>query len=210
MMRAAMVALLVSGCAGSGGGGDGDSTGAPDTVPATMPDFPAVEAGQFAALTGTNNEDYSFSGSWEAMAGQCQDPALTQVIVQGEGFGLVLLIGPSPSAEGLGEYEVVAGTMNIPDTATARVGVQLFSMPGRAHTFRGTEGTVEVARRDTVVSGQLAIRIQETNFLDTVFVAGAFEVPVLNAPDGWCQVVGRRGRAAGGQRRPVRSRGAQG
>ena len=206
-----VTAAGLSGCIGSSVSDGEDASAAQDTVPAVMPDFPAVEAGRLAALTGTNREEYQFAGSWEATAARCQDPSLLQILAQMDGFGVIFLVGPSPNPDGVGEYEVVRGTRNIPDTSTARVGVQMFSDPARPHTFRGTDGTVEVQRLDSVIVGRVAVQIQESSFLDTIFMAASFDVPMANAPDDWCQVMALRGvgGAGAGARRP-RSRGDPG
>ncbi len=91
-----------------------------------MPDFPEVETGQLTAITSTRQEEYLFSGSWDATAGRCREPSLIQVLAQGEGLGVILLFGPSRDADEVGEYEVVSGIRDAPDSSTARVGVQLF------------------------------------------------------------------------------------
>ncbi len=206
MTRVACIAVLLAACAGPQNEEPQDWSEDPDTIPSTMPDFPRLEAGRLTALTGTNNPDYQISGSWEAEAALCTEPDLVQVVARGEGFGTVLLIGPPADSTTVGEYEVVYSFTDIPDTATARVGVQIFRGTVRDHSFRGVEGTVAVERLDTVIVGRLAVRIREGSFIDTVFYAGSFQAPVRNASDEWCEVVGRPRRSTQDTpRTPVRS-----
>lgn len=224
LRHAMLVPLFLGGCGGGGGGGgsEGDAEAvagedsvavdsaaqAPVVIRAAMPDFPEVEAGQLAALTSTRQEEYLFSGSWDATAGRCREPSLIQVLAQGEGLGVILLFGPSRNADEVGEYEVVSGIRGAPDSSTARVAVQLFPAATRTHVFRGATGTAEIQRIDSVVAGRLAVTMIESSFRDSVFLAGSFNVPLGNAPDEWCQVVGVRGRNT--PPTPVRSRGAPG
>ena len=174
-----------------------------------MPDFPAVESGHLSALTSARNQDYQFAGSWEATAAQCQDPTLFQLLAQGDGVGVIVLIGPPPTEGDLGDYSVVSGATAVPDTSTARVGVQLFRDAQRPRIFLGAEGTIELHRVDSVLVGRMAAHIVETSYKDTVFLAASFDIPVNNAPDDWCQVVVERDgpdAAADARRIPVRSR----
>ncbi|MCH7489896.1 MAG: hypothetical protein IID05_04295 [Gemmatimonadetes bacterium] len=123
-----LVPLFLGGCGGGGegGGSEGDAEAvagedsvavdsaaqAPVVIRAAMPDFPEVEAGQLAALTSTRQEEYLFSGSWDATAGRCREPSLIQVLAQGEGLGVILLFGPSRNADEVGEYEVEGRVIN--------------------------------------------------------------------------------------------------
>lgn len=209
MRRAISLAILLGACAASDSEVEEGAVQGGDTTSVSMPDFPAVESGHLSALTGAKNEDYRFAGSWEATAVQCQDPSLFQLLAQGDGVGVIVLIGPPPTEGGLEDYVVVSGATEVPDTSTARVGVQLFRDAGRTHIFLGAEGTIELDRLDSVLAGRMAAHIVERSYKDTVFLAASFDVPVQNAPDDWCQVVGERGRpdtAADGRRTPVRSR----
>ena len=224
MRHAFLVPLFLGGCVsgGAGGGTDGDGEGfaeedsaavdsaaqAPVVIPAAMPDFPEVETGQLAAITSTRQEEFLFSGSWDATAGRCREPSLIQVLAQGEGLGVILLFGPSRNADEVGEYEVISGIQDLPDSSTVRVGVQLFGDAARTHVFLGATGTAEIQRIDSVVAGRLAVTIIESSYRDSVFLAASFHVPLGNAPDEWCQVVGVRGRS--NRSTPVRSRGAPG
>ncbi len=220
LKHALLLPLLLGGCGGEGSEDDAEATAredsaavdsatrAPVVIPAVMPDFPAVEAGQLAAITSTWHEEYLFSGSWDATAGRCREPSLIQVLAQSEGLGVILLFGPSRNAGEVGEYEVVSGIRDAPDSSTARVGVQLFPAATRTHVFRGATGIVEIQRIDSVVVGRLAVTMIESSFRDSVFLAGSFHVPLGNAPDEWCQVVGIRGR--NNPPTPVRSRDAPG
>jgi len=221
LRHAFLVPLFLGGCVSGGSDGDAeavageDSAGvdspaqAPVVLSAAMPDFPEVEAGQLAAITSARQEEYLLSGSWDATAGRCREPSLIQVLAQGEGLGVILLFGPSRDADEVGEYEVVSGIRDAPDSSTARVGVQLFPPAAtRTHVFRGATGTAEIQRIDSVVAGRLAVTMIENSFRDSVFLAGSFHAPLRNSPDEWCQVVGMRGR--NNPPTPVRSRGAPG
>ncbi len=224
MRPAFLVPLFLGACVSAGGGGASDSDAeavgvedsasvdsaaqVPVVIPAAMPDFPEVETGQLAALTSSRQEEYLFSGSWDATAGRCREPSLIQVLAQGEGLGVILLFGPSRNADEVGEYEVVSGIRDLPDSSTARVGVQWFPATTRTHVFRGATGTVEIQRIDSLLAGRLAVTMIESSFRDSVFLAGSFHVPLGNASDEWCQVVGVRGRSD--PPTPVRSRSAPG
>ena len=209
MRRAVSLAILLGACAASDSDVEGGEVLGRDTTGVSMPDFPAVESGHLSALTRARNQDYQFAGSWEATAAQCQDPTLFQLLAQGDGVGVIVLIGPPPTEGALGDYSVVSGATAVPDTSTARVGVQLFRGAARPRIFLGAEGTIELDRLDSVLTGRLAAHMVERSYKDTVFLAASFDIPVHNAPDDWCQLVGEgRGSdpAADNRRIPVRSR----
>lgn len=219
LRHALLVPLFLGGCGGEGSDGDAEAVAredsaavdsaaqAPVVIQAAMPDFPEVEAGHLVVLTSSRQEEYLFSGSWDATAGRCQEPSLIQVLALGDGLGVILLFGPSRNVDDVGEYEVVTGDRYPPDSSKVRVGVQLFP-DARTHAFQGAAGTAEIQRIDSVVEGRLAVTMIEDSFRDTLFVAASFHVPLSNASDEWCQVVG--GRRGNNPRTPVRSRGAPG
>ena len=211
-----LVALFLGGCGGEGSDDDADAATREDSAAVdsatqalvAMPDFPEVEAGHLAVLTSADQEDYLFSGSWDATAGRCQEPSLIQVLVQGDGLGIILLFGPSRNADEVGEYEVLTGARGPPDSSVARVGVQLFP-DASTRVFRGAAGTAEIQRVDSVVEGRLAVTMIESSFRDSLLLAASFRVHLSNASDEWCQVIGG-GRGRNNPSRPVRSRGAPG
>ena len=209
MRRAISLAILLGACVASDNEVEDGAVQGGDTTRVSMPNFPAVESGHLSASTGARNEDYRFAGSWDATAVQCQDPSLFQLLAQGDGIGVIILIGPPQTEGGLGDYTVVSGATEVPDTSTARIGVQLFRDAARPHIFLGAEGTIELDRLDSVLAGRVAAHIVESSYKDTVLLAVSFDTPVQNGSDDWCQVVGEGGgpdAAADDRRTPVRSR----
>ncbi len=165
-----------------------ESESASDPVALTMPDYPASEAGRLRAQSAASQEEHRFVGSWVAEAGRCREPTVVQVIARGDSLGTVVFIGPSTDGDIVGEYRVVEGRRGLPDTSTARVAVQAYGDRTRPQAYRAVGGVVKVRRADSIIEGKLAVELFEDRFKDTILLAASFELPLRNAPAGWCSV----------------------
>jgi len=165
-----------------------ESEFASDTVTLTMPDYPVSEAGRLTARSAASEEEHRFVGSWVAEAVRCREPTVVQVIARGDSLGTVVFIGPSTDGDIVGEYRVVEGRRGVPDTSTARVGVQAYGGRARPQGYRAVGGVVEVQRADGIIEGKLAVELYDDRFPATILLAASFEAPLRNAPAGWCSV----------------------
>ena len=194
------------GCAGASREADetaaanAESESASDTVTVTMPDYPVSEAGRLTARSTGSEEEHRFVGSWVAEAVRCREPTVIQVIARGDSLGTVVFIGPSTDGDVVGEYRVVEGRRGVPDTSTARVGVQAYGGRARPPAYQAVGGVVEVRRADSIIEGNLAVELYDDRGPATILLAASFEAPLQDAPAGWCSVFEPRPAAV-----PVRS-----
>lgn len=201
-----VVALFLAAC----GGGSVDLAGErqeADSVVLTMPEYPALRDGYLSGVTDAALEANRFRGSWPVEGGLCREPTVVQVIARGDSIGAVVFVGPSPGDSVVGEYSIVDGRYDLPDTSRARVGVQAYAGRNRTMGFQAVRGTVEIERADSVIAGRLAVALFEERFQDSVYFAASFQGPLGPAPQEWCAVFGRTPQE---QTTPVRLRTGRG
>jgi hypothetical protein len=162
-----------------------------DTVAVTMPEYPALRDGYLSGVTAAALEANRFRGSWPVEAGLCREPTVVEVIARGDSIGAVVFIGPSPGDSVVGEYAIVDGRYDLPDTSRARVALQAYAARNRTLGFQAVGGTVEIRRADSVIAGRLAVALFEQRFQDSVYFAASFQGPLRPAPQEWCAVFGR-------------------
>jgi hypothetical protein len=162
-----------------------------DTVAVTMPAYPALREGYLSGVTSAALEANRFRGSWPVEAGLCREPTVVQVLARGDSIGSVVFVGPSPGDSVVGEYSIVDGRYDLPDTSRARVALQAYAGRNRSMGFQAVRGTVEIQRADSVIAGRLAVALFEERFQDSVYFAASFQGPLRPAPQEWCAVFGR-------------------
>lgn len=192
-MRTRAIGLLVLAACSSGPSAEVEdpagSIVAPDTVERAIPDRPAARAERLVTAAVSTREDIHASGAWRAEATLCQAPPLVQLIAREPLFSAIVLFAPPEGGTASGTYDVSEGDTNLPDSSTARVGLQVYPEGERPAAFVGVHGTVEIESLDSTLVGHLAVVAEEGRYYDTIFLSGAFDVPVRNASDAACRVM---------------------
>jgi hypothetical protein len=167
-----------------------DSIAAPDTVDLAVPEHPAARAGRLVTAAVSTREDIDASGAWRAEATLCQAPTVVQLIAHEALFSAIVLFLPPEDGDAAGDYDILEGNSNLPDSSTARVGLQVHPVGERPAAFVAFDGTVEIERLDAALVGRLSVVAAEARYFDTLFLAGSFDVPIRNASDASCRVMG--------------------
>ena len=167
-----------------------DSLPASDTVALAIPERPAARAERLVTAAVSTRSDIDASGTWRAEATLCQSPPLVQLIAHEPLFSAIVLIAPPEGGSASGVYRILEGNANLPDTSTARVGLQVHPEGERPAAFVGFEGTVEIESLDAALVGHVSVVAAEARYFDTLFLAGSFDVAVRNASDASCRVMG--------------------
>ncbi len=194
-MRAlvAGVVVFVLACSrapGPDGEDSPDGAVAADTTSLTVPDRPHPRPERLVTAAVATRRDIDASGAWRAEAALCQRPPLVQLIARGPGFGAIILFAPPEGGVAAGAYAILEGTADLPDSSTARVGVQVYPEGERPAAFVGISGTLEIESLNATLVGHLAVVAEEPRYFDTLFLSGAFDVAVRNASDASCRVMG--------------------
>jgi hypothetical protein len=158
-----------------------------DTMPVVMPEFPEAVEGHLTFQSSAQQVEHRYSGTWPVQVGVCLEPTVIQVVARSDSLGLILFVGPGADSASVGEYQVVEGREGVPDSATARVGLQTYGS-SRPRGLRAIAGTVEVQRADSVLIGRFTAEFTEDRFRDSILVAASFEAVVQDAPPDWCRV----------------------
>jgi len=164
-----------------------------DTTPVAMPEFPEGVEGHLTVRSSARQAENRFAGSWPAQVGVCREPTVLQLVARSDSLGTILFVGPAPDGAMVGEYQVVDGREGVPDTATARIGLQTFGR-GRPRGLRAMSGTVALLRADSILAGRFTAAFSEDRFRDSILVAASFEAPLRDAPADWCVVFDWSGR----------------
>lgn len=199
MKRVAAAFAVAVACSGAGDGTrpDANLDLDPDTMPLAMPELPRPRPGVLSFRIDAHADQYRVGGDWPAEAWMCGDPTVIGISSVQEALGAIVLLGPPAAGADSGRFEVVSGTAEVPDSGTARVGLQILAAALQDYGLRGYGGTIEVERADSLIRGRLGIRMRESSFLDTILVAGAFEATVRPGTEATCQFVTRRARDVG-------------
>lgn len=187
------VVVFVLACSRAPGRDGEDSPGtavAADTASLTVPDRPHPRPERLVTAAVATRRDIDASGAWHAEAALCRRPPLVQLIAQDPGFGAIILFAPPEGGVAAGVYDILEGTVNLPDSSTARVGVQVYPEGARPAAFVGIHGTLEIESLSTSLVGHLSVIAEEPRYFDTLFLSGAFDVAVRNASDASCRVMG--------------------
>lgn len=187
------VAVFVLACSRAPGPDGEDSSGtavAGDTTSLTVPDRPHQRPERLVTAAVATRRDIDASGSWHAEAALCRRPPLVQLIAQDPAFGAIILFAPPEGGGAAGVYDILEGTANLPDSSTARVGVQVYPEGARPAAFVGIRGTLEIESLNATLVGHLAVIAEEPRYSDTIFLSGAFDVAVRNGSDASCRVMG--------------------
>jgi hypothetical protein len=158
-----------------------------DTVPVVTPEFPEVVPGHLTVRSNARREENRYTGLWPAQVGVCQEPTVIQVVARSDSLGMIVFVGPGSDSAMVGEYEVVEGREGVPDSATARVGLQTYG-GSRPRGLRAMAGTVEVQRADSILVGRFTAAFTDERYRDSILVAASFEAAVQDAPPDWCLV----------------------
>lgn len=155
-----------------------------------MPELPAPRGEHLVTAAVSTRRDIDASGTWRATARLCRTPPLVQLVAQEPLFQAIVVFAFPEDGSAVGVYDIVEGNADLPDSATARVGVQVYPEGERPAAFVGFEGTVEIAALDATLVGHVSVVAAEPRYFDTLFLAGAFDVPVGNASEAACRVMG--------------------
>jgi hypothetical protein len=166
-----------------------DSVMSADTVDLTVPDRPRARAGHLVTAAVSTRRDINASGAWRAEATLCQTPPLVQLIAQEPLFSAIVFFAPPDDASAAGVYAILEGNANLPDSSTARVGLQVHPEGERLAAFVGFAGTVEIESLDATLVGHVSVIATDARYYDTLFLAGAFDVAVGNASAAACRVM---------------------
>ena len=158
-----------------------------DTSLVVMPEFPETVAGYLTLQSNARQEENRYAERWPVQVGVCQEPTVIQLVARSDSLGMIVFVGPGADSAMVGEYEVVEGREGVPDSATARVGLQTYG-GSRPRGLRAIAGTVEVQRADSVLVGRFTSKFSDDRYLDSILVAASFEAAVQDAPPDWCLV----------------------
>ncbi len=188
MFAALAGAAVVSACGGENARPEPGLRVAEETAPAssdslTMPGIPEPRR---RYLTAVSDGPYLLDGSWEAVAGMCQDPPMLEVVGQQPGIGTLVLLQLPPAGQRVTRYPIRIVERGAPEPPAAQVGVQVFR--DRAIAFQATDGEVEIYGFDTRVSGRFRVTLREIGSGDSAKYAGVFhEVAVGPLPEEQCE-----------------------
>lgn len=153
-----------------------DSLAVEEQESLVMPEYPEPVAGHLVTRSAVP-EGFSdeIAGEWPARAGRCDEARTLQVVASREGTGAFLLFFlPSEDHDGSAYYPVVPVDSTVPEPPAVRIGVQHLETR-RGESYRGYDGTVELAMRGQEVSGRFALPLRNVESPDTVLYAGVFD-----------------------------------
>ena len=125
-------------------------------------------------------------------ATHCPESGIVELIAVRGDTGVGLVLYPADSARiASGEYQVFPPGTAVPPRPAAGAALRWFTGIDLS-PFDGTSGSVQVTVADSLLSGSLAVRMEQPSGTDTLALTGRFTALVVQRLDAGCSRTSRR------------------